>query len=451
MDIGLKTPEALNEARNLIDRAMACHRSGQVDQAESLYLGASQLVGDRSVVALPLGCLYLQTGKVEQAVEWLDEFVRRQPESVEGWIFDGHARLRSGHYAAAAYAYLRALARRADNPEIVSAYWSALDQAGGLNAAASEQQLLGAKPSLVDLHTTIFGSPPELVHPTFTQFPPRRDVVPPGFIATAYGSLIRKEFYGASVNVFTESAGLFTGPTAGGSTELPPSRNEEYFEWIDVLESIAAAKGRFTMVELGAGFGRWIVAAATVLRLYRDIPSQLIGVEAEDRHFEMMQQHFLDNGLDPANHRLIKAAVGEKNGEVHFMIGHSQDWWGQSIAAKDSRFRDFPEAHAVSVPCLSIESVLEGIDLVDLIDMDIQGAEAEAVRGSRDVLSGKVKRMHIGTHGRAIEYELFRLFADMGWVCCNNLPCHSTLETHYGSTSFNDGVQTWINPRLQHR
>ena len=47
-------------------------------------------------------------------------------------------------------------------------------------------------------------------------------------------------------------------PTKG--TILPyPDFCEEYFEWIDVLESVLAADQQFVMIELGAGYGRWLV------------------------------------------------------------------------------------------------------------------------------------------------------------------------------------------------
>jgi len=45
-----------------------------------------------------------------------------------------------------------------------------------------------------------------------------------------------------------------------------PRPNEEYIEWIDVLEAVSNARDRFTMVELGAGWGRWLVNAAAALR-----------------------------------------------------------------------------------------------------------------------------------------------------------------------------------------
>ncbi|HLG90522.1 MAG TPA: FkbM family methyltransferase [Alphaproteobacteria bacterium] len=426
----------------LMQQAIACHRSGRFDEAAALYLGAGRLAGDQSVVALPLGCLYLQTGRVQEAREVLDRLVERQPQSAEAWTFAGHARLRAGSNATAAYAFLRALALHREDSNLESLFWDALDRAGGMRAA-TDPALADVVPSLAELHAELFGSPVKLTHPIFTQYSPWKGTVPPGFRAMSYGSLIRSDFYGPASQ--QTSLEVTADPLSG----LPPSHDEEYFEWIDLLESIAAAKKSFTMVELGAGFGRWIVAAASVIRLYRDIPFHLVGVEAEDRHFEMMRQHFLDNGLDPDEHRLVKAAISEKDGEVHFMRGHSEEWWGQHIVEQGTKYRGYPDAEVVAVPCMSIASVLEGLDLVDLIDMDIQGAEADAVRGSRDALCAKVKRVHIGTHGAEIERTLIRLFTGMGWICCNNFSYGQMLDTHYGKITFGDGVQTWINPVLQ--
>lgn len=47
--------------------------------------------------------------------------------------------------------------------------------------------------------------------------------------------------------------------TNGEAERFPPWRpdcDENYFGWIDVIETVLAAKGRFVMIELGAGYGR---------------------------------------------------------------------------------------------------------------------------------------------------------------------------------------------------
>src|SRR5262249_58342963 len=108
--------------------------------------------------------------------------------------------------------------------------------------------------------------------------------------------------------------------------------NEEYFEWIDVLEAVVEAEGRFTMMELGAGFGRWLVRGALAVRQYHGgMPTRLVGVEADPTHFEWMLQNFRDNGLDPAAHQLVDAAVDAHDGEVRFLVDSPYAQWGQHI------------------------------------------------------------------------------------------------------------------------
>lgn len=277
------------------------------------------------------------------------------------------------------------------------------------------------------------------MHPIFEKYPPWSGVVPAGCWGTFYGSFVRSEFTG--------HAG---GPEHHQGQILPPL-NEELFEWIDLLQAVDDAEGSFVMAELGAGYGRWAVAGAAVAERFRpELTTLLIAVEAEPDHFQMLLTHLADNGLDPAEHRLIKAAVGEADGTANFLTGHAAKWWGQSATNNpDWTHGHWPAARIVPTPQVSIATALEGVERVDLIDMDIQGAEAEAVRGSLDVLTSKAKRLHIGTHGHDIEDELRRLLSGAGWELLRDYPCLTEgVETEYGPVDFQDGVQSWVNPRL---
>ena len=240
-----------------------------------------------------------------------------------------------------------------------------------------------------------------------------------------------------------------SAPCVPAITHAPSMKAEEIlFEKIDLLEAIDASKDTFTMAELGAGYGRWLVAGAIIARR-AGRRLRLIGVEAEPTHFAMIRQHMLDNDIDPAAHRLIEGAINERDGPVYFVQGHPEEWFGQSILpAHDYGFGDWPRATVGTTPGYSLSWVLRDVDDVDLIDMDIQGSEGAVVRGGKDVLANKVRRVHIGTHSAEVEAELRETFHAMGWDCRNDYPCRSTVMTPYGEIEFEDGVQTWINPRL---
>jgi hypothetical protein len=84
---------------------------------------------------------------------------------------------------------------------------------------------------------------------------------------------------------------------------------------------------------------------------------------------------------------------------------------------------------------------------VDLIDLDVQGAELEVLEASSEQLCEKVKRVHIGTHGRDIEEGLRARFRALGWENLNDYGSNCECETPYDRIRFQDGVQTWVNPK----
>jgi FkbM family methyltransferase len=244
-----------------------------------------------------------------------------------------------------------------------------------------------------------------------------------------------------------------------------PEIGETYFEWIDVLEAVFFAKNRFTMIELGAGFAPWLVIAATALRQISEIPFYLVAVEAEPTHFKWISDHFQDNGLNPREHLLINAAITDKGGSAWFRVGNPLEY-GQSLGSQPAssarsfmkRLRSWKKNGFLNnlnnkpkvkkIEAITLSSILDKLDYVDLLDMDIQGAEFEVIASSIQQMTSKVKRAHIGTHGQDIEVGLRNIFKEFGWVNTYDFPKGQVNDTPYGSISFQDGVQSWRNPFL---
>lgn len=274
------------------------------------------------------------------------------------------------------------------------------------------------------------GNNPAL-HPIFSKFKPWEGMVPAGFIPGFMGAIVSDDFY----------EGVHNPNDRFVRTGYPPA-DEELFEHISLLKAIdTAADGRFTMLELGAGYGRWLITAAKAAE-QRGLACYLVGVEAEPSHYKMMIEHFSNNGLEPNDHYLVDAAITDHDGEVTFAIGSPRASWGQAIVESDYQWPDKKLVRAIS---LSI--ILRRLDLVDLIDLDVQGEEFKVLDAARDML-GKVKRVHIGTHGHDIEENLRRLFLDLGWICEYDYPFNSQADTPFGRITFQDGVQDWINVNL---
>ena len=277
-------------------------------------------------------------------------------------------------------------------------------------------------------------------HPAIRAVTSWRGDVPTGFFVNWVGSLTAQHF---NERLAPMKSGFVAPP--------PPAASEEYFEWTDMLEAIDAAADRFTMVELGAGYGRWVVDAWNAMRRkgLADKPLHLVAVEAEPQHFRWLEEHFRNNDLDPAKHRLIEAAVAGQAGTVSFFSGHSGAWYGQAIVSgKAMQKEQYPQAEMIEVPALTLDQILDGIDHVDLLDMDVQGAELDVCSASMATLIAKVRRVHIGTHATAIDIGLRRLFRAAGWRNIHDYPYKQASTTPYGVIQFGDGVQSWLNPRL---
>lgn len=284
-------------------------------------------------------------------------------------------------------------------------------------------------------------------HPVFKRYISRNVEAEPGFVVNFLGVKTRLDFLSGDLR-----------------QHLDPAFDNEYFEWIDVLETVAQADADFTILELGAGYGRWLVNASIALRQTNpSIVARLIGVEAEPTHFQWMEMHFRDNGLDPDKHLLVQSVVAARDGHAWFFTGHSQEWYGQSIAPtrwmllRGWQFEGYPNAKIEKVNAVSLKSLLRPLESVDLIDLDIQGQEYEALKAAASDINQKVARVHIATHGKEtvgtrgkdVENGLRKLFQSMEWIKINDYPTHSNSQTPYGKISFVDGVQTWVNPRFR--
>jgi FkbM family methyltransferase len=217
-----------------------------------------------------------------------------------------------------------------------------------------------------------------------------------------------------------------------------PTHDEEYFEWIDLLEAVTLAKGRFTMLELGAGWGRWTVRGAAAARQV-GLPYHLVAVEAEPTHFQWMVQNLQDNSVLMANCRLIQAAVTGSDGRIGFHVGDPENSYGQSIGGP------------VEVEAVSLATLIAPLEIVDLVDMDVQGAEFEILEAATDSIRRKVRRIHVETHSEKLHASIRKLFCSLGWQCHFLFEGNTGDETRWGRINFQSGIQSWLNPSLHTR
>jgi FkbM family methyltransferase len=295
---------------------------------------------------------------------------------------------------------------------------------------------------------------PDSRHPIFKRFRPCTDRGNGSFWTDWLGVRVRRSFH----SHYDGSNGVgYLRPDI-----QPPA--SEYFEWIALLCAVTAADVPFVMVDLGSGWGRWLLRAARACRQL-DNDFRLVGVEPEPRHFDWMQTTFRDNDIDSDRHHLIQAAVGANSGEAPFVAGDSREWYGQSLLRTDQMnwaldrvavsdqapkgaLEEAIEIRTVRI--LTLAELLGDLPGVHLLNMDIQNAEADVIEAAATAIDAQVELVHISTHSVAVEDRLRSVFSGLGWVKIFDFECQGQRQTPYGEMGFVDGVQTWVNPTAMH-
>jgi FkbM family methyltransferase len=196
----------------------------------------------------------------------------------------------------------------------------------------------------------------------------------------------------------------------------------------DCLLSILADVDReeVLFVELGAGWGRLCLELAGAIdfnlisckaRRYR-----CLAVEAEPVHFGWLREHFEAQRIAGTP---IFGAVSSKNGTSHFDARSSRpdSEYGQAILPLQGR-RGLPSLHslrkilagkAVRVPMFTLDRLvqLHGLERIDVVQMDVQGAEYDVIQGAvESIRTGVIDHFLINIHRDEYAGEISRILGD---------------------------------------
>jgi FkbM family methyltransferase len=221
-------------------------------------------------------------------------------------------------------------------------------------------------------------------------------------------------------------------------------------EWVGTLRSILEARDKLTVMELGAGWGPWLIAAHRIASLRGIKKIDLTGVEGSAEHHGFMLDNFQVNGVSPKEHQLHHAVIGAQDGVASFPKLHvgSDDYGANAVFEDAERGAAALRGDLEEIRCLSLNTLMAGKDRVDLLHIDIQGHEEAVIAAGIDVLNAKARRLVIGTHSRTIEGHLFDLLHANGWVCESELPCVMRPTMDGKQFLYVDGEQVWRNDRL---
>lgn len=247
-----------------------------------------------------------------------------------------------------------------------------------------------------------------------------------------------KDFVGTRTRIrFNSTLSAFSG-VVFDRIPVPGDFRVEAIEWIGVLKAIETSGPHFVTIELGAGWGPWVVSSGHVARgLGKTV--RMYAVEADPGKVPNISQHMTDNGFAPKDHVIFGGIAGRSDGFAYFpVIDAAGNWSGEAV------YHEPPEGEYQKLPSISLRTLMKDEETVDLIHFDIQGAEFDVAEGSIEQLCAKVRWMVIGTHSRSIEGKLIDLLLQSNWSLENEQPCRCSYDCGRSHT-FIDGTQVWRN------
>lgn len=258
---------------------------------------------------------------------------------------------------------------------------------------------------------------------------------------------------------------------------------EIWFEAVDWFLAAREAREHFVMVTLGAWYGAQAVGSYRALQRVNPLPCRLVAVEPVPEKMAQLARHMRVNGIDPSQHWLLRAAIGDSNEPILFPVGapgvggHNctstnpaaeragyvkriVDSGRQEAALRNLLLRNstgleksFDDGHGLVaeirfVSAVTLADVLGPFDRVDLLEADIQQSEQVVFPPFMRLLKRKARRVHIGTHGDEAHDLLLDLFVRDGWQIVFNYGPDRRHETVFGTFQTRDGVLTALNRDL---
>ena len=175
---------------------------------------------------------------------------------------------------------------------------------------------------------------------------------------------------------------------------------------IDVFQAMVPEGG--IVYDIGANVGYYTLVAAKLVRS----SGHVYAFEPVPRNCELLSKHLAINGID--NVSVIEAAVSSAVSEARFdphpgpSMGH--------LAAEGS----------LRVRCLTLDDFVfnQGMRPPDVIKIDVEGAEADVLKGGRELFRRCRPMVLLATHSDEVQRECRRLLESYGFTveALNGMP-----------------------------
>ena len=258
------------------------------------------------------------------------------------------------------------------------------------------------------------------------------------------------------------------------STKIPipdDGYRSESEEYVALSVAIMNSGDNFNVVEIGAGWSPWVASGASIAkRMGKKVKG--VSVEADASRCKWAVQHMIDNNLRPhliegdvnlveqqlseswpdaADVLVINAAIWQDFSTLSFPALSDLDMGGAVSASRNTHQIDYRGVSIdhIDVPTCTFDSITELVSSIDLLHIDVQGAEYELIEHAVDKIEESVTFMLVGTHSRLIEGRIQELLLSRGWSLLIDEPSGSIFNGARPSLAgftYRDGVQLWNIP-----
>lgn len=224
--------------------------------------------------------------------------------------------------------------------------------------------------------------------------------------AEGYVKMILKVWYRVRRTIMRLFAGLSVrvkhGPLRGKKLMLDSRRGFRYGtyepEHTEAFCRLMPAGG--VVFDLGAHLGYYTLIASESV----GAEGRVVAFEPEPDNLRRLRRNLALNKT--SNVQIVEACVGAQAGTASFLIG------------KTSRSGRMAEEGQLTVPVVSLDELVASgaYPPPDMVKMDIEGAEAQALEGARGLLVRHRPDILLSVHGREVGEACLSILADCGYT-----------------------------------
>jgi FkbM family methyltransferase len=180
--------------------------------------------------------------------------------------------------------------------------------------------------------------------------------------------------------------------------------NNNYFQFFDIPKN-------GTVIDAGANLGSFVLLAAQKL----NNTGKIYAIEPDNDNFEILSENIKINGFK--NIEIIKKGLWSNCETKEFFISHRP---GEHTIVSNHD-ENFKQIDKTTIECITLDRLAVDLNIkqIDFIKMDIEGAEIEAIEGSKNVLQMKginwvVEALHL-VDGEPTYKKLLPVFKSNGY------------------------------------